>query len=210
MARLLLLRHGQSTWNAEGRWQGWADPPLSDLGQAQALALTPALGQAALDAVVSSDLRRARQTADAVAEGLGITVEVEAGLRERDVGHWSGLTAAEIERQWPSELAAWRAGRLERPPGGESDADLADRAFDVLERLARRREGRLLVVTHGGLLGVVERRLGLERGRTANLGGRWVALAGTSLSAADCFVIPETDSGAGARPSLVGDSPRGE
>src|SRR5687767_12818211 len=100
MTRVLLVRHGQSTWNAEGRWQGWADPPLSELGATQAL--TAANHVEHVDAVVSSDLVRARETAEIIAKALGIA-EVEAfrGLRERGAGDWTGLTRPEIEERWP-------------------------------------------------------------------------------------------------------------
>src|SRR5918995_495099 len=104
MARLLLVRHGESTWNAQGRWQGWADPPLSDIGRAQAESAAPAA--APVDAVVSSDLERARTTAELMAAVLDAgAVRVEPGLRERDVGDFTGLTRAEIEERWPGVLS---------------------------------------------------------------------------------------------------------
>lgn len=181
MARLLLVRHGQSAWNAESRWQGWADPPLSDLGEAQAAALASALTPAEFQGVVSSDLERARRTATIVAGSLGLTVEVEPALRERDVGAWSGLTTAEIDRRWPHQLAAWRSGRLAAPPEGEPDDSMAVRVMEVLGRLLTRPEESLLVVTHGGLVRLVERRLGLEPTTTPNLSGRWVHGLGTGV-----------------------------
>src|ERR687893_1474427 len=104
MARLLPVRKGESTWNATGRWQGWADPPLSDLGRAQAEAAAPAA--APVDAVVSSDLQRALVTAELMAAVLEIDgVHVEADLRERDVGDFTGLTRAQIEERWPGSLS---------------------------------------------------------------------------------------------------------
>ena len=88
--RILLVRHGESAWNAIGRWQGWADPELSDLGRQQALEAAAAVG--AVDAIVASDLQRAMQTALIISEAIGVgPVQVEAGLRERDVGDWTGL-----------------------------------------------------------------------------------------------------------------------
>src|SRR5215212_2370289 len=108
MARLLLVRHGESTWNARGRWQGWADPPLSDLGRAQAEAAGPAA--APVDAVVSSDLQRARVSAELMAAVLEIDeVHIERDLRERDVGDFTGLTRAEIEERWPGSLSQGNA-----------------------------------------------------------------------------------------------------
>ncbi len=186
MARLLLVRHAQSAWNAESRWQGWADPPLSDLGEAQAAALASALGSVPVptefQGVVSSDLERARRTAAVAAENLALAVEVEPGLRERDVGAWSGLTTPEIERRWPRQLAAWRSGRLATPPEGESDATMAIRVMDALHRLLVRPEDSLLVVTHGGLIRLVERSLGLKPSSTPNLSGRWVLGTGTGAT----------------------------
>ena len=179
MARLLLLRHGQSLWNAESRWQGWADPPLSELGEAQAVALASRLAPTDLDGtalagVVTSDLQRARRTATIVGERLGLAVDVEMALRERDVGDWSGLTTAEIEDGWPDELAAWRVGGLVAPPGGECDDAMAERVLGALRRLVARPEPALLVVNHGGLIRLVHRRLGLEPPPTPNLAGRWL------------------------------------
>lgn len=174
MARLLLLRHGQSTWNAEGRWQGWADPPLSPTGEAQAVAAADRLAGLGLTGVVSSDLLRARQTAAIVAERLDIEVlAVEPGLRERDIGDWSGLTTTEIEQGWPGALGAWRAGALERPPNGEAFEEIAARVMGVLERLADG-DGSLLVVTHGGVIHLVQRHLGCETVRMGNVCGRWL------------------------------------
>src|ERR687894_225034 len=116
MARLLLVRHGESTWNARGRWQGWADPPLTDLGRAQAEAAGPAA--APVDAVVSSDLQRARATAELMAVALGLdpaAVHVEPDVRERDVGDFTGLTRAEIEERWPGVLARGNASIARDP-----------------------------------------------------------------------------------------------
>ncbi|UCE85487.1 MAG: histidine phosphatase family protein, partial [Deltaproteobacteria bacterium] len=108
----LLIRHGQSTWNAAGRWQGQGDPPLSDAGRRQARALAGALAaaRARFDALLSSDLARARETAAILGEALSLEPEIEPRLRERNVGSWSGRTRREIERSWPEELARVRAG----------------------------------------------------------------------------------------------------
>ena len=204
MARLLLLRHGESTWNAEGRWQGWADPALSDSGREQAQGAVADLADAGPGAVVSSDLERARGTARIVADALKLTVEVEAALRERDVGAWSGLTADEIEQGWPGALAAWRAGRLASPPEGETDAALGARALEALRRLAARPEGCLLVVTHGGVIRVVERHFGLQPSRTPNLSGRWVHAEGTGLVLGSSFLLPDSpESGWGPQPVVA-------
>jgi len=182
MARLLLIRHGQSVWNAESRWQGWADPPLSELGESQAVALAAELEAFGFRGIVSSDLRRARRTASIIAERLRVDVDVDPALRERDVGAWSGLTTSEIERRWPSELVAWRSGRLSGPPGGERDDAMSTRALRALLPLLGRPESPLLVITHGGLIRLVERTLGLDPDTTPNLSGRWVHGSGAGTS----------------------------
>lgn len=208
MARLLLLRHGESTWNAEGRWQGWADPPLSSAGVVQAQRALAALVDAGFEAVVSSDLERARATAEVLARGLGLSVEVDARLRERDVGAWSGLTATGIEQRWPGRLAAWRAGHLTRPPGGESDRQLAARALDALQPLSSRPERALLVITHGGVVRLVERWLGVEPCTTANLCGRWLEVAATGMRPGLVFApSPPHPADDGRRRPLAADAP---
>ena len=177
MARLLLLRHAQSTWNAEGRWQGWADAPLSPAGEGQARAMAAMLADLDEDfaGAVSSDLARSLDTARIVADVLGLgQVAVEPDLRERDVGDWSGRTTDEIELIWPGAIDAWRAGRLERPPGGEHEPSFRQRVVGAVERLAARPGGPLVVVTHGGVIRAVERHLGGDPRSTANLSGRWV------------------------------------
>ena len=124
--------------------------------------------------VVSSDLQRARRTASVAAESLGLTFEVDPALSERDVGAWQGLTIIEIKRQWPDELKACRSGRLAAPPDGDPDHVMASLLTYALRRLFARPEDALLVVTHGGLLRLVERGVGLEPSSTPNLSGRWV------------------------------------
>lgn len=173
--QLLLLRHGQSTWNADGRWQGQADPPLSDLGEAQARDAADRLAGAAFERVVASDLQRARRTAEILAGALGLGVEVDPDLREIDVGDWTGLTRAEIESRWPGDLAAWSEGRSESPLGGETRTHLADRARTTLARLAgaARPDDRILVVTHGALIRNLDRVLRVPPEPVPNLSGRW-------------------------------------
>ncbi|MGH9155407.1 MAG: histidine phosphatase family protein [Acidimicrobiales bacterium] len=183
MPRLLLLRHGQSTWNAEERWQGWADPPLSPLGvhQAEDAARWLVESGTGFGTVACSDLVRARRTAEIVADGLGLgPVEVDPALRERNVGDWEGLTTDEIGLRWPEALAAWRDRRLRTTPGGEAEPVLVARALAGLGRLAAAAPtgGRVLVVTHGGVIRSLERHFGLGPGQVANLCGRWFAFDG--------------------------------
>jgi probable phosphoglycerate mutase len=167
--RALLVRHGQSEWNAIGRWQGQADPPLSDLGRRQAREAADAVG--AVDAIWASDLARAVETATIIAERIGVgPVVIDPDLRERDAGGFSGLTRAEIDERFPGYLAERR-----RPPGWEPDEHLLARALGALRRIAVEIPGGdVLVVTHGGLVYAVEAHLGFDHARLANVEGRWV------------------------------------
>src|SRR5438093_966133 len=101
MTTLLLARHGETDWNREGRWQGWADPPLNESGRAQARELAEQLRLTPFDAVYSSDLLRAHETAEIVAAPHAVPVVADPGLREIDVGSWSGLTRAELQERFP-------------------------------------------------------------------------------------------------------------
>lgn len=162
MHRLLLVRHGESEWNADGRVQGQGDPPLSAAGRDQARRAAKAL-QGIDRSVVSSDLRRAKETAEILAEALGGgPVVTEPSLREIDVGRWTGLTHPEIEALDPREYADWRAGRLKVVPDGEARAAFLER---ILRGIGRAADDRVaLVVAHGGVLRAIERHCGLERG----------------------------------------------
>ena len=176
MTRMLLARHGQSEWNALGRWQGQADPPLSTLGRRQAQAAAERIGT--VDAIVASDLDRALTTAVIIAEAIGVgPVLVEPRLRERSAGEWSGLTRDEIEERWPGYLAERR-----RPPGFESDESLLARTTEALADLAAAHpDAELLVVTHGGVVYVLESDAGLAFSRLPNLSGRWLAHDGDGV-----------------------------
>src|SRR5689334_12745091 len=133
MPRLLLVRHGESEWNADGRWQGQADPPLSDLGRRQARNAAAHVG--AVDAIVASPLERARVTAETISEALGVgPVLVEPDLMERHAGEWQGLTRAQIEEQYPGYLDSHGPDRL-RPPGWEHEPELLARVLGVIERI---------------------------------------------------------------------------
>jgi broad specificity phosphatase PhoE len=153
MGRVLLLRHGESEWNAQGRWQGHGDPVLTPLGREQASRAATQLASARIERIVSSDLARAHQTAQIVAVRLGLALECDALWRERDIGSWTGLTRDEISSRWPDEYAHFRAHEEHvRPGGGESDAMLRARAQRALAALrARYARARVLVVTHRGI-----------------------------------------------------------
>jgi probable phosphoglycerate mutase len=154
MDTFLCIRHAQSTMNAEGLWQGQADPPLSDEGREQAHALAERLAGDSLSLLVASDLRRARETAEITARELGIATELEPGLRELDVGAWSGLAREEIARRWPDEFARFRTGDLDvRAGGGETRRELRTRVLAALRSLQERYRGeRIGVVTHLGVI----------------------------------------------------------
>ena len=161
-----MLRHGQSEWNALGRWQGQADIELTDLGYEQASRAAQKLGM--FDAIASSDLRRARITATYIAEGLGVgLLEADPRFRETDVGEWQGLTHDEIERDWPGYLKAHN-----RPPGFESDDSIVRRVTDALLDLATQFPGgEVLCVAHAGVIRVMRRAHRVSDDRISNLGG---------------------------------------
>src|SRR5271165_1619669 len=118
----LLLRHGQTALSAERRFAGRGDVPLTDTGRQQAAAAGSALAARDVDLIITSPLRRARHTAEAVAERTGAGLTVDDGLAETDFGAWEGLSFAEVGAQYPAELAAWLADADVAPPGGESIA----------------------------------------------------------------------------------------
>jgi probable phosphoglycerate mutase len=182
--RILLLRHGQSTWNASGRWQGWADAPLSGSGEAAAAAAAadPALDR--ITAAVSSDLQRAARTAEMIALARGWPpVTTFRGLRERGAGLWTGLTRAEIDEGWPGALRGRGDVQI---PGGEAPAAVAARAVATLHRIAARWLGEsVLAVTHGGVVRRIESFLGAHHAVVPNLGGRWVVVDAGVLTLGD-------------------------
>ena len=173
MTRILCIRHAQSVWNAEGRWQGQADPPLSAHGREEARAVAAAL-DGLVEHVVSSDLLRALETAEIVAGELGLgEVAIEPDLREIGIGEWSGLTRDEIEERWPGGISGWRSGDFS-PPGAEDREAFVARVLRGLEAVARNDRRPALVVTHGGAIGRLEQHLGVNPGvPMPRLSGRW-------------------------------------
>ncbi len=168
MTSILLIRHGQSEWNAEGRWQGRADPPLSRLGRDQARNAAARLP--AHDLLVASTLLRARQTAEEIADVQGGgEVELDPGLVERDAGGFSGLTREEIDHRYPGYLASGRW-----PDGWESDAQMLPRIQQSLSILGGRApDGVIVAITHGGVIYALEAMSGQLHRRISNLEGRW-------------------------------------
>jgi probable phosphoglycerate mutase len=150
----LLIRHAQSEWNAAERWQGQGDPPLSARGREQAKALATELGAQRFDALLSSDLRRARETAEILGAALGLPPRVEPRLRELDVGRWSGLTRSEIEARDPALLGRFDAEDPDaRPGGGETRREIRRRVRSAMAAIAAEHPGeRLAVVTHLGVI----------------------------------------------------------
>lgn len=169
VTRILVVRHGQSEWNADGRWQGQENPPLTELGQQQAVHAAQAVG--AVDAVYASPLDRAATTAHLIAEMLGIgPVVLLGGLMERHAGEWQGLTRDQIDRAFPGYLEAGQ-----RPPGWEDDDLVEARVMDALDSIAAEHPGgHVLAVAHAGVIFAIERQLGAAWERLANLSGRWL------------------------------------
>jgi probable phosphoglycerate mutase len=149
VATILLVRHGETDWNLERRWQGHTDRPLNQTGRAQARELAKRLATEPPHAIYSSDLARARETAEIVAERLGLPVAVDPRLREVDVGEWSGLTMADVEERFPEALQRRLAGGTGWQDG-ETYEQMGERVLEALHDIAGRHEGRVLVVTHGG------------------------------------------------------------
>jgi broad specificity phosphatase PhoE len=199
-SRVLFVRHGQSEWNATGRWQGQADPPLSELGRAQARAAAHSLG--ALDAIFASDLQRATETAAIISAALGVgPVIVDPDLRERDAGDWSGLTRDEIHERYPGYLPDDRhrafapdGGAPKRPPGWEPDKALLERVLRAVQRIHEALpDGEALTVTHGGVIYALEDHVGGSFHRLANGEGRWFEINGEVLRAGDRVLLVHDD-----------------
>ncbi|AZI41595.1 histidine phosphatase family protein [Deinococcus psychrotolerans] len=180
---LWVVRHGESTWNADGRYQGQADVPLSLEGVLQASSLAERLTGQVFAAVYSSDLLRARRTAEIVTERLAADppVQLVPGLREIDVGQLSGLTLPEIRSRYPEYLSALRADPwASRRPGGESMADLYARASAALLSIADQHQGqRVMVFTHGGVVRVA---VGLALGGVPQNAWARLSVANTSVT----------------------------
>jgi probable phosphoglycerate mutase len=169
MTWLLLARHGETDWNREGRWQGHADVALNDRGREQARELAARLRDEPIDVVVASDLKRAHETALIVAEMKRLPVATDAGLREIDVGRWSGLTPDEIAQCFPGMATH----------DGETNAQHLERVVATFRRIVEVYRGRrVLVVSHGKTLRVIRR----------HAAGRPVSLLGNCETARMRFV----------------------
>jgi len=149
-----LVRHAESEWNAAGLWQGHADPPLSARGLSQVRELAARMAGQRASLLLCSDLLRARQTAEPLAEVLGAPLQVDPRLRELDVGIWSGLRREEIERLDPEGLARFESGDPGfRPGDGESRREIRARARRAIAHwITQQPVGRIVVVTHLGFI----------------------------------------------------------
>jgi len=180
--RLLLIRHAQTVWNAAGRVQGQADPPLSDLGRAQCAALGQRLAGYQLDGLFSSDLGRARLTAEAVAAATGARLQRDAGLREVGLGEWEGIDRERLAAEYPALFEVWRRARSwDIVPGGEGAEEFRSRVVDTVSRLLAGTpdEATIALVTH---IGVIRMVLSIVAGLEAQ-GLRWPwALDNTAIS----------------------------
>ncbi|HEY9108854.1 MAG TPA: histidine phosphatase family protein [Roseateles sp.] len=173
--RIVLVRHGETTWNRATRIQGHTDIPLSALGLAQADRLARALADEALDAIYSSDLRRARQTAETLAGQQGVAVRIDAGLRERAFGRFEGLSWEEIAQKHPEDSIRWRRREPDfQVGGGESLVTFSARCIATVQGIVAAHPGQnIAVVAHGGVLDCLYRaatRTALDAPRSWQLG----------------------------------------
>jgi len=157
---LYLVRHGETTYNAEGRIQGQSDAPLSALGHRQSRAVAEALSTTAIEAIYSSPLRRALESAAPIAERLGLPVRADPRLMELDAGLFEGRLRSELATEYAAELARWLSGDDDFAiPGGESRRQLAHRGCEALRAIAAAGHRQAVIVTHGGLLSATLRTL---------------------------------------------------
>ena len=150
MTRLVLIRHGETDWNVEGRYQGQANPPLNARGRAQARRLAEELRGVGLDVLYSSPLRRALQTAQVIAETLGLPLHIEPRLMEINQGDWEGCLRSEIAARYPDLFRRWETEPWEvTPPGGESLAQVQARVYAALDEILARHPRQCVgLVTH--------------------------------------------------------------
>ena len=189
--RLILVRHGETTWNRATRIQGHTDIPLSALGLAQAERRAEALADEPLAAIYSSDLSRARQTAEALARVHELPIAFDAALRERAFGRFEGLSWSEIDKTYPDDAARWRRREPDFPVGGgESLQVFSARCLDAARRAAAAHPGQSIVlVAHGGVLDCLYRAatgVALDAPRSWQLGN---ATVNRLLATADGFTL---------------------
>lgn len=186
LRRLVLLRHGQTGHNVTGRMQGHLDSMLTEAGFAQAAGAAPEIARLGPDRLLSSDLRRAVDTADVIGAAAGRPVKLDARLRETHLGEWQGRSTAEIEQTWPGAIATWRSDPAWAPPGGESRIEVVRRSRPVVDELDGEytpdADATVVIVAHSGLIaGLVSGLLALPTSVWPSIGGigncRWATLA---------------------------------
>jgi probable phosphoglycerate mutase len=173
VTRIIAVRHGETAWNVAARIQGQLDVGLNDTGRWQARRIGEALAGEQISAVYSSDLGRAHQTAQSIAEVTGVEVVPEEGLRERSFGIFEGKTFDEIKETWPDHANNWRrrVPEWQPPEGGESLLQLRERVTRTLQSLAARHPGQqIVVVAHGGVLDAIYR---VATGQDVNAPRTW-------------------------------------
>lgn len=173
MNRLLVVRHGRTEWNIAGRIQGSSDIDLDEAGKAQAFEAAPELAEYGPVRIISSDLRRAVDTARPIADLTGVEIELDKRLRERAYGPWEGLTHVEIAERFPEDHRRWRSQEPLRHPEIETWADLHRRTADAVKDItASDAEGTAIVVCHGGSARqIVGGILGWDQSSTSGLSG---------------------------------------
>lgn len=182
LSRLVMWRHGETDYNATGRMQGHLDSQLTEVGRNQARFAVPALARFSPDIVVTSDLRRAMDTATTFTEITGVPLRVDKRLRETNLGLWQGMTSAEVDDQWPGARQIWQTDPTWTPPGGESRLEVAARAAEVVVDLDESTEETAVLCAHGGMIAaLVGHLLELPVAAWAKLGGigncHWTVLA---------------------------------
>lgn len=157
MNELWLVRHGQTDWNLERRYQGHSDTPLNAAGLEQAARAAEMLTGRRYAGIYTSDLQRARITAEIIGRRLGIAIQIDPRLREVNLGAWEGMLVTDIQARYPAEWEARQQDRLHaRPPGGESTLDVAARVLPAVDDLvAHHPDGPLILVSHGLALATV-------------------------------------------------------
>ncbi|HWQ74525.1 MAG TPA: alpha-ribazole phosphatase [Syntrophomonas sp.] len=155
--KVLLLRHGQTEWNVQHKYQGQTDIELNENGREQAAKVGRYLRENEnIEAIYCSDLSRSRETAELIGHELQLPIRIDKRLRERGFGHWEGMTYEEVCRLYPQEAESWQKdSMIGKVPGGESVVEILDRSLPLLDELAQKHRGTVLVVSHGGLIKTV-------------------------------------------------------
>jgi broad specificity phosphatase PhoE len=172
LSRLVLWRHGETEYNAAGRMQGHLDVPLTSTGWNQARFAVPALVRYDPAIVVTSDLRRATDTATVFTDASGVPLRIDKRLRETYLGQWQSHTGEEVEQGWPGGMATWQSDAAWAPPDGESRVDVADRTGEVVAELDEEFDRTIMLCVHGGvIIALTARLLGLPVSMWPRLAG---------------------------------------